>query len=149
MFQIRQSEKIKSPQKVVWDVITHTEDYPDWNKFVVACDSTFEVGSAIKMKVRVLPFITLPQNETIFQNEEGTFLEYGIKIPGGILSSSRQHILTATGLNTTLYESVFILKGFLAPLVGYLLGSQLQRGFSDMTHGVAKRSLDVYTNKVV
>ncbi len=147
MFQIKLSEEINVPKDIVWGVISNTDDYPIWNKFVVECDSTFKVGSPIKMKVKVFPFMAMPQKETILKNKEYEFLEYGIKMPLGILTSSRQHILTSSGSETTKYESVFILKGLLAPLVGFLLGSQLNRGFSDMTSGVAARSLEVYANK--
>jgi hypothetical protein len=147
MYQIRLSKVIETPKKVVWDVLSNTKDYPIWNKFVVACDSTFQVGAPIKMKVKVLPFMAMPQKETILQNREEEFLEYGIRIPMGILSSYRQHILTATDADTTQYESVFILKGLLAPLVGLLLGPLLKRGFGDMTDGVASRSVELYTSK--
>lgn len=143
MFTVKHTETINVPKQVVWDVICNTKDYPLWNKFVVACDSTFEEGSPIKMKVKVFLFMAMPQKETIFKNKKGEFLEYGIKIPFGTLSSSRQHILTAVDENTTQYESVFILKGWFSSVVGFLLGSQLRRGFSDMTQGIVGRSLEV------
>jgi hypothetical protein len=147
MFQILLSEKIKAPGSVVWNVLTNTDDYSQWNKFVVACDSTFEKGSPIKMRVKLLPFMTMSQNETVLENREGEFMEYGIKIPFGILSSSRQHKLSPIDSTTTKYESIFTLSGLLAPLVGLLLGSQLKRGFGDMTSGVASRAMEVYENK--
>ena len=81
--------------------------------------------------------------------DEGEFLEYGINISPGILSSSRKHILTETGTNTTNYKSVFVLKGWLSPLVGFLVGSQLRRGFNDMTSGIAERAEDIYASKSV
>jgi hypothetical protein len=136
MMQIILEEKIPVPRNVVWDVICNTRDYPSWNKFVVACHSSFEVGTPIVMSVKVLPFIAMRQKESIRQNIKGELLEYGIKIPLGILSSSRQHILTSIDANTTKYESVFILNGALAPIVDILLGHQLKRGFSDMTNGI-------------
>ena len=142
MFQIMLKEEINVPREIVWDVITRTSEYPQWNKFVVSCQSTFQVGSPIVMYVRVLPFMPMRQKETILKYSPGEFLEYGINIPLGLLSSSRQHILRSTDPGKTTYESVFILKGLLSSLVGVLLGSQLRRGFSDMTKGIVSRSLE-------
>jgi hypothetical protein len=147
MFQIILSEEIKAPGSVVWSVLMNTEDYPKWNTFVVACDSTFEKGAPINMRVRLLPFLTMSQKETVLENREGELLEYGISIPFGILSSSRQHKLTPIDSTTTRYESIFCLRGLFSPLVGLLLGSQLKRGFGDMTRGVVSRSIEVYQNE--
>ena len=144
MCEITFSETISAPPHVVWGVIVNADDYPEWNTFVVACNSSFEVGSPITMKVRVLPFIAMPQKETVRQNREGEFLEYGIKIPFGMLASSRQHRLSAMDEGTTRYESVFVLSGWLAPVVRVLLGAQLRRGFADMTAGVVSRSQAVH-----
>ena len=92
------------------------------------------------MKVRLLPSLIITQKETIQQNRPGEFLAYGINIPLSILSSTRQQILTAIDENTTRYESVFILKGLLSPLVSLMLKAQLTRGFSEMTEGLVRRA---------
>jgi len=145
-FEIILSEQIAAPKDTVWEVISDTSKYPEWNTFVVKCESSFEVGSPIKMRVRVLPFFAMPQKETILQNQPGDFLEYGINVPG-LLKSSRQHRLTVINDNLTRYDSVFMLKGILAPVVGFLLGNQLKRGFNDMTRGVVDRALSLQKNR--
>lgn len=144
MLSIVFTREIKAPKDTVWNVITNTATYPQWNPFVIACESSFAVNSPIIMKVRLLPFLTINQKETIQQNRPGDFLAYGINIPLSILSSSRQQILTAIDDNTTRYESVFILKGLLAPLVALMLKKQLTRGFSDMTDSLVKRAMQVH-----
>ena len=117
MFQIVQRERIRAPRQRVWEVICKTDDYPEWNPFVVACDSSFAVGSPIRMRVRVLPWFAMPQTETVRANREGEFLEYGIRLPLGLLESSRQHYLSELNANTSHSESRFCLRGPLAPLV--------------------------------
>lgn len=140
MFQIVQRERIRAPRQRVWEVICKTDDYPEWNPFVVACDSSFAVGSLIRMRVRVLPWFAMPQTETVRANREGEFLEYGIRLPLGLLESSRQHYLSELNANTSHYESRFCLRGPLAPLVSVLLGAQLRRGFREMTLGIVARA---------
>lgn len=140
MLSINFTREIKAPKQTVWDVITDTAAYAEWNPFVPSCKSSFAVGSPIVMKVRLLPSLTITQKETIQQNRPGEFLAYGINIPLSILSSTRQQILTAIDENTTRYESVFILKGLLSPLVSMMLKAQLTRGFSEMTEGLVRRA---------
>ena len=149
MFQIHLTEEIEVPKNIVWDVITDLDDYPSWNKFVVTCRSTLEVGSAIDMKVKLFPFMEITQKETILANDEGELLEYGVNMPLGMLFSSRKHILTEMGTNSTNYKSVFVLKGWLSPVVGFLVGSQLKRGFREMTSGIAERAQDIYAGRKV
>ena len=144
MLEIRFTKEIEAPCNIVWSVITNAHEYAEWNEFVTSCRSSFEVGSPIKMKVRVLPFFSMPQQETIRRCEDGCLIEYGFCKPLGMLSSSRHHILTSTGEAKTRYESVLVLKGWLAPIVRLMLGRQLRRGFGDMTEGIACRSEQIY-----
>ena len=143
MFSITLLKEIKAPVKSLWEVITDVEEYPQWNPYVVYCESDFTPGSAIKMKVKLLPWLTIKQKETIRDNESEEFLEYGISLPLGLLTSTRQHILTSLGNHNSRYESVFILKGVLAPLVELLLGRQLKRGFEEMTDALVLRAANL------
>jgi hypothetical protein len=99
------------------------------------------VGEAIIMHVKLIPGMTLRQKETIRDKRRGEFLEYGVKVPG-LLKSSRQHILSATGDDACRYDSVFKLEGILAPVIGFLLGKQLRLGFTSMTVSLKQRAQD-------
>lgn len=140
MIEILHTEKVSAPKEVVWDVIADIDAYPEWNTFVVGCKSSLEVGKPIMMWVRVLPWFAMPQRETVFAHRAGEFLEYGIKLPLGMLRSSRQHVVTAVDENHAQYDSIFRLQGWFAPVVKLLLKGQLQRGFNDMTSGVVARA---------
>ena len=85
MLSINFTKEINASKDTVWGVMTDTSAYPEWNPFVVACKSSFIVGSPIVMKVRLLPSLTITQKETIQQNRSGEFLAYGINIPLSIL----------------------------------------------------------------
>lgn len=140
MLTITFTREIQAPRQVVWNVITDTASYAQWNPFVTACESSFAIGSPIVMKVRLLPSLTITQKETIQQHRPGEFLAYGINIPPSILSSTRQQILTAIDENTTRYESVFILQGLLSSLVSLMLKKHLTKGFNEMTDGLVARA---------
>lgn len=135
---------IDVPVEVVWRVVTDVDAYPEWNTFTIRCRTTWEVGTPIVMKVRLLPRLTIRQRETVRVNEHGQLIEYGIDLPMGLLRSSRRHMLTALGAGTTRYDSEFVLEGRLAPLVNRMLGARLRQGFADMTSGISRRANELH-----
>jgi uncharacterized protein YndB with AHSA1/START domain len=141
--EIDGSETVAVPAAVVWRVLTDVDVYPEWNPFVLTCRTSWKVGTPIVMKVRLTPRTTIRQSETIRRYDDGRLIEYGIDLPGGLLSSARRHVVTAVDDTTTRYDSEFVLSGRLAPLVRRLLGMHLGRGFGDMTAAVARRAEQV------
>lgn len=41
--------EIDAPSKVVWDVLTDLEQYPEWNPFCLSATSTLEMGASVQM----------------------------------------------------------------------------------------------------
>lgn len=146
---INHSLEIDAPGEVVWEVITDLKRYREWNKFVVACESSLIVGEPVHMRVKVLPFWAQRQTETIFEHVPGRKLSYGINMPLSALHSNREHILEELADGSTLYKSTFQLGGWLSSFVGLIVGAQLRRGFSDMSHGVKDRALELAKQSVV
>ncbi|NRB37246.1 MAG: SRPBCC domain-containing protein [Pseudomonadales bacterium] len=139
MLEIQYQRKIKSSANDVWQVLLDTDAYEQWNPFVHRCQSSFAVGAPIIMHVALIPGILLRQKETILSNQAESLLEYGIKIPF-LLSSSRKHILKNTEAGQCEYESLFVLKGPLSPLVNLLLGGRLRLAFLNMTDALVIQS---------
>ncbi len=140
-FEIAQSVEIGARPEVVWNVITDLARYPDWNPFVVACDSTLEVGEPIAMRIRVIASFVQSQTETVFEHEPGRRLSYGVSEgPLRAIRSRRSHLVVPAGAGGAHYESHFELSGWLAPLVRVLVGAQLERGFKAMTEAIAERA---------
>lgn len=139
-FGIDGTETVAAPAATVWRVLDDVDAYPEWNPFVLTCRTTWKVGSPIVMKVRLTPRITIRQKETVRRYDDGRLIEYGIDLPGGLLTSVRRHVVTAVDDTTTRYDSEFVLAGRLAPLVRRLLGTHLERGFAGMTVAVAQRA---------
>jgi hypothetical protein len=147
LFTITLTENIAVPAGVVWDVVTDLGAYPHWNTFVVACESTLNVGAPIIMQVRLGASSPRRQTETILEHRPGELLSYGMRAPLRLLTSKRQHRLIPVDPETTRYESLFELRGPLSPLVEALLGANLKQGFSDMTQGIARRAESLYQQR--
>jgi len=132
--------EVDAPPTVVWEVLTDLPRYPEWNPFVVECRSTLEPGAPIDLlvKLRAKP---QRQREWMIENVAGKGFAYRMKpFPLGALSSRRSHELVDLGGGRTRYRSHMQLAGWLMPLVRALLGTNLARGFTDMSAAVRSRS---------
>lgn len=148
MLQINLSKTINAPANTVWQVLLDTPNYPEWNSFITYCESSFKVGAPIIMKVKMFSFLAFTQKETIRVNQQGELLEYGVQLPFGMLTSTRQHVLTqGDSANDCHYQSLFNIQGWLSPLVKLTLGKRLQQGFTDMTQGLVSYAENLQNTK--
>jgi hypothetical protein len=132
--------EVDAPAERVWAVICDLASYPEWNSFVVACASTLEVGDPIWMRVRLIGFAQ-PQRERILEHERGRRLCYGLAPSRlGALWSRRSHEVESLGANRSRYASHFELRGWLAPLVSFLLARRLRAGFTAMSTALVERA---------
>jgi len=115
----------------VWEVITQLDRYGEWNSFVSECKSSLIVGEPIIMRVHLFPFPII-QKETIFEYTPGIILNYGVKLPFNILTSSRKHTVKPLEDGNVHYYSQFRLSGLLSPIVELLMSNRLYQGFSLM-----------------
>lgn len=140
-FTIEHDLEVAVPAPTLWQVIADLPAYGEWNPFVVACESTLEVGSPIHMRVHVMKAFAQPQTEIIFEHEPGRLLSYGLKgdVLGG-LKSYRSHTVTDLGNGRSRYQSKFELSGWLVPLVALFVGRNLRRGFTEMSEAIVKRA---------
>ncbi len=131
---------INAPASVVWDVLTDTASYGQWNPFVLECQAELRPGGPINMKV-LLGSSIQKANEVIDTVNEGRGFSYRMKPPPlGALRSYRIHDIEPTGDNACRYTSHFELQGWLSPLVGLLMESKMQQGFDGMSDALKERA---------
>lgn len=147
MFVVDRNVEIGAPAEVVWEVITDVARYPEWNSFVIECQSTFKPGEAINMKV-MLGGKLQKANEVMLENVPGRRLSYRMKpFPAGALSSMRSHELESPAAARSRYLSHFELKGWMMPLVRGLMGRHLENAFTDMTNGIKQRAEQLWAQR--
>ena len=141
---IDETIEIDASPETVWRVITDFNRYCEWNPFVIGCESTLRVGDPIDMRVHVFRSFAQPQRETITHHEPGRRFCYGVPdMPFGAMRSQRCHQVSRLEGGRTVYQSHFDLSGWLSPIVSFLLGRQLRRGFSEMTRAIRGRSQEL------
>lgn len=140
-FVIEHALSIDAPSELVWAVISDLARYPEWNPFVVSCESTLVPGDPIAMRVRIFASFAQPQRERILEHERGRWLCYGLAPSRlGALASRRSHEVVPAGAARTRYVSHFELSGWLAPLVKWLLGARLRGRFGAMSAALKARA---------
>jgi len=147
MLKLVYDHHITAPVDVVWEVVTGFSDYGEWNSFTPACDAELQPGAPITMTVK-LGRRVIRQTESVSEVVPKSLFEYRMKPLGPFLRSYRQHRITATGPNDTQYQSVFVLYGWLSPIVGALMAKDLRAGFERMSRELKKRAESVATKLV-
>ena len=54
-FEVRSEVWIDAPVETVWEVLTDTESYPDWNPLVRRFDGPLEVGAIVRATFEPIP----------------------------------------------------------------------------------------------
>ncbi|MBH0781385.1 SRPBCC domain-containing protein [Nocardia bovistercoris] len=145
-YVIAETVYIDAPADLVWQVITDLPRYPEWNPFVIRCESSLTPGDPIDMLVHVAGSAPRRQREWIRSNTRGREFSYTMRpAPLGALRSLRSHTVTPVGDHRTRYESHFELQGWLRHVVAAILGRNLRRGFDGMTAGIQRRAESLRT----
>lgn len=132
--------EINAAAETVWEVITDVATYPEWNPFVLACQTSLKPGEAINMKVKLGNGIQ-KANEIIDEVHTGRGFSYRMKPPPlGALRSYRTHDIEPRDIRTCVYRSHFELNGWLSPVVAMIMRSKLQAGFDGMAAAIKKRA---------
>ena len=139
MLKLVFDHQIAAPVECVWGVITGFEEYGEWNSFTPACEAELRPGASITMTVN-LGRRVIKQTECVHEVTPCTLFEYRMKPVGPLLRSYRQHRVTPIGSDETHYQSVFVLYGWLSPIVGLLLGKDLSAGFERMSRELKHRA---------
>lgn len=140
-FRIDIDLEINASPDAVWGVIMDTDSYKDWNPFVEACESSYQPGEPINLRVNLIgPTFTQVEYIKAFDEANKTF-SYNMKpMPMGALHSERSHEVLDVGGGKTLYKSRFMLDGWMMPLVRGMMKSALEKGFHGMSDGIKSRA---------
>jgi uncharacterized protein YndB with AHSA1/START domain len=139
---VKSEIEIDAPPEVVFDILTDLARYPDWNPFTPHIDSSLELGTPVRMKVRLGNTSKLSEQvEYVTANERPIRLCWGADIPWRFLiRADRCQTLEPLEGGRTRYICTDAISGLLAPLVIRFFGPGMQRGFDDCALALKKRA---------
>lgn len=133
--------EIDAPAEFVWSALLDYANYPQWNPYTLAVDTTLVIGSTIDL--------TLPMPD----GSEGTFVsrEYvrvvdpprllrydtGDTFPG--LLGVRDQLITALGVDRCGYHTFETFTGKYADAVFAAQGAWVKKGFDSVAHALRDR----------
>lgn len=141
MRRIRAEVEIEAPAERIFPILTDLAAYPEWNPFTPRVESSLRPGEPIHLHVRLRGPRLSHRVEQVSANEPPARLCWRMKLGASwLLAGERCQELTPLGPGRTRYRNEEIFRGCLAPLVSWLYGSILQRGFDDVALALKKRA---------
>lgn len=137
---ITSTVEIAAPRPVVWHVLVDVARYPEWNPFTVEVDTTFAIGTPVRMRVALQPWLVISQTEVISSYDEGRSLSWGVTMVGRwFLQADRVQVLEDLPGGGTRYSTTDTFVGRGVALNHLLTGRLVQRGFDGVANGLKRR----------
>ncbi|MDY7396123.1 SRPBCC domain-containing protein [Aureibaculum sp. 2210JD6-5] len=126
--QIKTFININASPKVVWNILTDFEKYPEWNPFITSISGDVKVGNRIKIRIQDMVF--KPKILIFDKNKQLKWLGHlGIK---GFFDGEHKFLLTENSDGSTHFEHSEKFSGILVPLFWKKLNTETRRGFEKM-----------------
>ena len=112
---VSETVEINVPVSLVWDILCDMPKYGDWNPFCVECESTLEMGAAVKMKLKnyIVDGEFFENTEYVCANEKEKLLSWQLPhYDEWPYPARRDQILEVTGAESCKYHST---DAFLGP----------------------------------
>ena len=121
----------------VWSMLADFSGYHKWNPFVPQMECDMQIGSPIKMHVRLDPNRSklTKQVEYLRVWDPPHTMRWGFTW-GPFLTADRIQTLSVINEQTTLYYTSDTFTGWLAPLIYRFYGPKIQLGFESTAKGL-------------
>jgi len=141
MWRLRAEVEIAAPAERIFAILGDLAAYPEWNPFTPRVESTLRPGDPIHLHVRLRGPRLSHRVEVVSANEPPRRLCWRMQLGASwLLAAERCQELTPLGGGRTHYRNEEVFRGCLAPLVSWLFGSTLRRGFEEVALALRKRA---------
>ncbi len=134
---------LASPTQV-WQVLTNTVAYPDWNPFITQLTGRLEEGAIVSAQIQAMRF-----RPTILCVKPSLELRWrGKLLVKGLFDGEHVFRLVAQNDGTTLLHHEEYFSGLLVPLFARQLDQQTKAGFEAMNNAL-KRRIEAINKKTI
>lgn len=132
---------IHAPKEKVWQILTDTDSYPDWNSFTPKTEVKWELGSPVRQEV-FMPGAKKPiiHKAVLSQFEEGSHFAWKMKIGSLLWAERKQGLEGGLSEDQTRYFTIDDNRGVMAPLVAMIYGKKIEAGFKVMAEALKQRA---------
>ena len=109
------STTINASPETIWNILTNTTGYPEWDTSMERIEGKLELGEKVTFFTK-LSSQSFPVKVTAFETDKKLVLTGGM--PLGLFKSERTHQLTPIEDGKTVFHTEEIFSGLLLPLIG-------------------------------
>jgi len=142
--------EIAAPSKVVWDVLTDLDRYPEWNPFCLSATSTLEIGAAVEMVLADYTGAggTFLNTEYVCAFVPERLLSWELRAtPESPYAARRDQVIEPSTDGSCRYYSTDAFLGEFAHDIMTETGDWVRRAFDDTAVALKRRSELVYTGR--
>ena len=139
MKEIRTEILINATPTQVWKVLTHFEDYPNWNPFIISIEGTGAVGSRLTntMMNNGKKNVFRPK---VLQFEPNQVFEWLGSLPLRLFTGQHYFLLEEQAPNQTKLIHGEKFGGLLRGMIMNKIGEQTQQNFLNMNRALKERA---------
>lgn len=106
---------IGAPAHKVWELLTNSASYPEWNTTIVSLDGDIAEGNRIRLVSKVNPKRAFKL--TVSEVDEPRHMVWSDSMPLGLFRGVRTFKLAPVGDGSTAFEMTEVFSGLLEPLI--------------------------------
>lgn len=139
MRELEHVTDIQAPAATVWQVLTATEQYDQWNPFMPSLVGVLRVGQRLTVTIRA-GRRTMNFRPIVEAYEDGTLIRWRgrLGIPG-LFDGEHELRVETTGPRTSRFTQRETFRGVLVPLMGRVL-DDTDAGFAAMNAALSART---------
>lgn len=144
--------EIDAPASVVWEVLTDLDNYPSWNPFCIAVESTLEIGAPVNMTLADYSGATetFPYTEYVCAVVPERLLSWELR-PTELSAQAarRDQVIEPIDENRCRYYSTDAFLGEEAHQIMADSGAWVKRAFDDTAVALKKRSETLHAERTL
>jgi len=144
--------EIDAPASVVWEVLTDLDNYPNWNPFCIAAESTLEIGAPVNMTLADYSGATetFPYTEYVCAVVPERLLSWELR-PTEVSAQAarRDQVIEPIDENRCRYYSTDAFLGEEAHQIMADSGVWVKRAFDDTAVALKKRSEALHAERTL
>jgi uncharacterized protein YndB with AHSA1/START domain len=132
---------IASKKELVWKILTDLDNYQRWNPFTPRVETNWEIGHPVSLTVQMTKGKSpILQKEYMVKFNPQDEFAWGMKW-SVFLKAERIQRLSEDEHENTMYFTEDVIEGLLSPIVHFIYGKSIQKGFEELAIAL-KRHLE-------
>jgi hypothetical protein len=135
--EIKTEILIQAPVSKVWKVLTHIQEYPNWNSFIKKLEGILKVGENLRAEIQPVDSSTMIFKPKVLQFEENRTLQWkGKFLINGLFDGTHSFELVENQDGSTIFKQSELFNGV---LVGLFNLENTIKGFEAMNRELKRK----------